>query len=46
MTFSNVIEQFVLDNYDCRELGKVYSSNGALSVYGLSHRGKEYAFMM
>ena len=29
LTFSNIIMEYVLANYDCKKIGDLYSSNGA-----------------
>ncbi len=46
VTFSCRILDYVLDNYDCRELGKLYSSNGATPVYAFESGGKTIAVYM
>ncbi len=44
LTFSYQIEQFVLQNYPCEEIGKFWSSSGARSVYLLPYKGRRFAF--
>ena len=46
LTFSNEILQYVLEQYDCRKIGDLYSSNGAHPVYGFASGGKEFAVYM
>ena len=46
LTFSNEILQYVLEQYDCRKIGDLYSSNGANPVYGFASGGKEFAVYM
>lgn len=44
VTFSYVIEQFVLENYDCMQIGQCYSATGITPIYGLKYNGKNFAF--
>ncbi len=44
VTFSYVIEQFVLENYDCMQIGQCYSATGITPIYGLKYNGKKFAF--
>ena len=46
LTVSNDILQYVLEQYDCRKIGDLYSSNGAHPVYGFASGGKEFAVYM
>ena len=46
LTFSNEILQSVLEQYDCRKIGDLYSSNGAKPVYGFTFEGKQFAVYM
>ena len=46
LTFSNEILQYVLEQYDCRKIGDLFSSNGAKPVYGFAYEGKEFAVYM
>lgn len=46
LTFSNEILQYVLEQYDCTQIGNLYSSNGANPVYGFSYKGKKFAVYM
>ena len=46
LTFSNEILQYVLEQYDCTQIGNLYSSNGANPVYEFSYKGKEFAVYM
>lgn len=44
VTFSYVIEQFVLANYKCRQIGLLYSVTGNTPVYEIEHNNKKFAF--
>ncbi len=44
ITFSNVIEQFVLENYDCERIGTLHSATGETPIYRIAHKGKSFAF--
>ncbi len=44
LTFSNVIESFVLNNYPCEKIGDFYFATGATPVYKIFHGGRAYAF--
>ena len=44
ITFSQVIEKFVVENYDCEEIGKCYSACGNTPVYRINYHGKQYGF--
>ena len=44
VTFSHLIEKFVLENYDCVQIGKLESVTGATPVYRLDYNGKKFAF--
>ena len=46
LTFSHVILQYVLDNYECTKLGDLYSSNGANPVYGFTYEDRYFAVYM
>ena len=43
-TFSHVIEEYVLNNYECEKLGEMKMAHGATSVYCLSYNGRKYGF--
>lgn len=42
--FSHMIEEFVLDNYDCRKLASCWSATGETPIYQLEYKGKSFAF--
>lgn len=44
LTFSDKIEQFVLQNYDCRKIGEFDFATGAQPVYQIDRSGKKIAF--
>ena len=44
ITFSQVIEKFVTENYACEEIGICYSACGNISVYRIDWHGKKYGF--
>lgn len=44
MTFSYMIEEFVLANYECREIASFWSATGNTPIYGINYKGKKFAF--
>ena len=44
LTFSNVIEAFVLTHYDCEHIGAMRSATGETPVYRIDYRGGKYCF--
>ena len=44
VTFSWMIEKFVLENYDCRKLAAMKNSCGDTQIYALEHGGRHFAF--
>lgn len=44
LTFSHVIEKFVLDNYECSQIGTIWFATGATPVYRIEYKGKSFAF--
>jgi len=44
VTFSYVIEKFVLDNYDCKQIGQIYFATGVTPIYQIGHNGRKFAF--
>lgn len=44
LTFSHVIEQFVLENYDCKQIGSFWFATGATPIYLIEYKGKKFAF--
>lgn len=45
-TFSYEILNYVLETQECTELGKIYSSNGAKSIYGFNYEDRHFAIYM
>lgn len=43
-TFSWKIEEFVLENYDCKKIASIWSATGETPVYGFDYKGKRFAF--
>ena len=44
LTFSHVVESFVLEHYDCEKLGSIWFATGETPVYGLRYEGRRFAF--
>lgn len=44
VTFSYLIEKFVLENYDCKQIAQFYSATGVTPIYQLEYNGKKFAF--
>lgn len=44
LTFSHVIEEFVLNNYDCRQIASLRFATGTTPIYGIDYKGKTFAF--
>lgn len=44
MTFSWMIERFVLENYPCEKITELTSVTGITPVYGIDYNGKRFAF--
>ena len=44
VTFSNVIEEFVLKNYDCKPIGSFKCAADSRTVYRIDYKGKAFAF--
>ena len=45
MFFSHVIEEFVLDNYDCKKIASLWSATGEAPIYLIEYKGKHIAFL-
>lgn len=43
-TFSNRIEDYVVENYDCEKVGELYMAHGPTSVYCFTYNGKKFGF--
>ncbi len=44
VTFSNIIEQYVLTNYECEKIGQFKFATGITSIYRIKFNRKEFAF--
>ena len=44
ITFSNVIEEFVLKNYENRQIASFKFVTGTTPIYGIDYKGKTFAF--
>lgn len=44
MTFSYMIEEFVLANYECEQIASFWSATGNTPIYGINYKGKKFAF--
>lgn len=44
LTFSYMIEEFVLAHYDCRKIASLWSATGETPVYCIEYKGRRFAF--
>lgn len=44
LTFSHVIEEFVLSNYDCRQIASFQFATGSTPIYRIDYKEKTFAF--
>lgn len=44
VTFSYMIEKFVLENYKCEQIGQLYSVTGITPLYQIDYNNKKFAF--
>ena len=44
LTFSNVIEEFVLKNYHCEQIGSFKCAADSRTIYRIDYKGKRFAF--
>lgn len=44
LTFSHIIEEFVLQNYDCKPIGSFSCAADSRSIYRIDYKGKTFAF--
>lgn len=44
LTFSHVIEEFVLNNYDCRQIASFQFATGSTPIYRIYYKEKTFAF--
>lgn len=46
LTFSHVILKYVLENFECKRIGDLFSSNGVNPVYGFEYKNRYFAVYM
>ena len=44
VTFSNIIEEYVLNNYNPEHIGNITMVNGITPIYKINYNGKDFAF--
>lgn len=44
LTFSHVIEEYVVSNYDCEEVGALWMATGRTPVYTINYNGRKFGF--
>ncbi len=44
VTFSNIIEKFVLENYKCKQIAQFKFVTGITPIYQINYKGKKFAF--
>lgn len=44
VTFSYMIEKFVLENYKCTQIGQFYFATGITPIYQIDYNGRKFAF--
>ena len=44
ITFSHIIEKFVLENYKCKKIGQFKFVTGVTPIYQINYKGKKFAF--
>lgn len=44
LTFSEKIEKFVTENYNCKKIGSIWFATGEVPVYCIEYKGKKIAF--
>lgn len=44
LTFSHVIEKFVIENYDCKQIASFWFATGNTPIYEIDYKGKKFAF--
>ena len=44
LTFSHVIEGFVLTNYNCKKIASFWFATGNTPIYRIDYNGKTFAF--
>ena len=43
-TFSHVIEKYVVENYNCEQVGELLMAHGSSPIYILEYKGKKFGF--
>lgn len=44
VTFSHIIEKFVLENYNCKQIAQFKFVTGVTPIYQIDYKGKKFAF--
>lgn len=44
ITFSYIIEEYILDNFDCKQIATLYNATGVTPVYRIEYKGKKIGF--
>ena len=44
VTFSHLIEKLVLENYNCKQIGRIKFVTGITPIYQIDYKGKKFAF--
>ena len=44
ITFSHIIEKFVLENYQCNKIAQFKFATGITPIYQIEYKGKKFAF--
>lgn len=44
VTFSNIIEKYVLENYNCKQIGQFKFVTGITPIYQINYNDKKFAF--
>lgn len=44
ITFSNIVEDFVLKNYNCKKIAEIHFATGITPIYEINYKGKSFAF--
>ncbi len=44
LTFSHMIEQFVLEHYECSRIGTFWLATGETPIWQIAYKGKKFAF--
>ena len=45
ITFSNIIEKFVLENYNCKQIAQFKFATGITPIYQIDYKGKKVCFL-